>query len=574
MNRREKRSFWVNILIVLLVAAGLIYMIGGPDAIGWSAFGYFTVQANALLGISAAVTASHTRQVLRGKRTQIPGGAEVLRFAAVTEVTFTAIVVLFILAPGAKEGFFHLYRGGNLLFHFLLPVLAAFDYLHLNRNPLPKGAGALLAPAVLPVLYILQSFRRAEDGGLQLIDRYDLFLTDAGVNISAAVGVAAILGAVVLLYWGIGSCRKAPGTGAQEDDGYEILTAREYYNASVLRFLCNTLPLVGLCAATLLTLLTLTGQSDMTFTQMLIFDACNLLYIPLTQYMRGICIGKNGTVINSRLDFFKNIYTAVLLLQWNMFSFFAPTRELWGYCFLFILMSAMLVDSRMVLVNEGLLFGSMVLSWWIVGDRLLPAREENFLPAMVLRVTAILLAFAMIYMLVRLIEKHILSAMDTASNIDPLTHAMTRRRMPRILDAAEADFVQKKVAYCIAIFDLDDFKKINDTYGHVAGDKVLYEFGRVLHASIQSEDSIFRYGGEEFLVLFRCPESYAKAACFRIIHRLAALSFPFLPENVHITATAGLAAAKKGDAWEKLVEEADARLYKGKHTGKNRVVSG
>ena len=215
MNKREKCSFWVNVLIALLVAAGLIYMIAGPDAIGWSAFGYFTVQANALLGISAAVSAIYIRQVLHKKRTRMPGGAEVLRFTAVTEVTFTAIVVLFILAPGARKGFFSLYRGGNLLFHFLLPVLAVFDYLHLNRNPLPKGADTLLAPAVLPVLYALQSFRRADDGGLQFSDRYDLFLTDGGVNISAAVGVAAIFGAVVLLYRGIGSCRKAPGTDVQ-----------------------------------------------------------------------------------------------------------------------------------------------------------------------------------------------------------------------------------------------------------------------------------------------------------------------------------------------------------------------
>jgi len=128
----------------------------------------------------------------------------------------------------------------------------------------------------------------------------------------------------------------------------------------------------------------------------------------------------------------------------------------------------------------------------------------------------------------------------------------------------------------LVLLDLDDFKQVNDTYGHPAGDAVLRTVGEVLGSGVRQIDLAARYGGEEFVVLV--PESDLKGAA-QLAKRLrlaVSKARTELPDGRLLKVTASLGVAVKGDlaSAEELVAAADEALYEAKRAGKNRVVAG
>jgi diguanylate cyclase (GGDEF)-like protein len=126
----------------------------------------------------------------------------------------------------------------------------------------------------------------------------------------------------------------------------------------------------------------------------------------------------------------------------------------------------------------------------------------------------------------------------------------------------------------LAIGDLDLFKKINDDFGHPAGDAVLEGFARIITSELRAGDEACRYGGEEFALLFRSAgETEAMAALERIRERLQETVWPNHPDR-RVTASFGLAGAgPRRETADKLVAAADAALYAAKQAGRNRVVA-
>jgi two-component system cell cycle response regulator len=126
----------------------------------------------------------------------------------------------------------------------------------------------------------------------------------------------------------------------------------------------------------------------------------------------------------------------------------------------------------------------------------------------------------------------------------------------------------------VVIVDLDHFKQVNDTYGHLAGDAVLREAARRMQNSIRQYDSIGRYGGEEFLILFpgcSATDSYAQAD--RLRKQLGQAEMSVNDQSLRITASFGVTTAMPGEAWteEALIRKADEALYVAKKSGRNRV---
>jgi diguanylate cyclase (GGDEF)-like protein len=124
----------------------------------------------------------------------------------------------------------------------------------------------------------------------------------------------------------------------------------------------------------------------------------------------------------------------------------------------------------------------------------------------------------------------------------------------------------------ITLFDLDNFKDINDTYGHLAGDTILKEIGRVLRGSLRSLDSIGRYGGEEFLVIL--PETdgdSAKVIGERLRRKVEEREFIYDENRIRLTMCGGLAVHREGMDVNGLIKIADDNLYKAKREGKNMV---
>ena len=122
---------------------------------------------------------------------------------------------------------------------------------------------------------------------------------------------------------------------------------------------------------------------------------------------------------------------------------------------------------------------------------------------------------------------------------------------------------------CITIFDIDDFKKINDTYGHLAGDKVLRILSNTIRNNLRKTDLVVRWGGEEFLVILSGIKDEDKA--MELANKLREAIYSTNIENIgHISCSFGVCCGK-GEDFEKLLKIADEALYKAKNNGKNRV---
>jgi two-component system cell cycle response regulator len=126
----------------------------------------------------------------------------------------------------------------------------------------------------------------------------------------------------------------------------------------------------------------------------------------------------------------------------------------------------------------------------------------------------------------------------------------------------------------VAIFDIDHFKSVNDTYGHDAGDIILVEFASTLKHSVRNFDLGVRLGGEEFLVVM--PETdlvHAAAVCERIRASVEHRNFKISAEKaINITCSIGVASLLNNEKEQDMIKRSDSALYRAKQTGRNRVV--
>ncbi len=162
---------------------------------------------------------------------------------------------------------------------------------------------------------------------------------------------------------------------------------------------------------------------------------------------------------------------------------------------------------------------------------------------------------------------------EEEATMDPLTQVANRGSFDKAIEG----WVESDDKFSLAMVDLDDFKKINDTYGHPVGDRVLLGAAQALGKSIRSGDMVARYGGEEFVVLLRnCDLVMAEARLSQILEDLANTRYEYGsgPEKCHIqfTASCGLAVFDSGESVDDIVQRSDQALYEAKKRGKNRVV--
>ena len=156
---------------------------------------------------------------------------------------------------------------------------------------------------------------------------------------------------------------------------------------------------------------------------------------------------------------------------------------------------------------------------------------------------------------------------------DQLTGSLNRRGLDDVFERETARADRRGTPLCIAVLDLDDFKKLNDTYGHIAGDAALKHLVKIVKETLRSMDVIARFGGEEFLILL--PETSIEAASqtmTRLQRELTRHFFMHDNEKVLITFSAGVALRRPHEEQTALVQRADKAMYQAKQTGKNRVV--
>jgi len=175
------------------------------------------------------------------------------------------------------------------------------------------------------------------------------------------------------------------------------------------------------------------------------------------------------------------------------------------------------------------------------------------------------------------LQEDLLSALDASrfeASHDPLTQLLNRAA---IMDIVAKEMVRSRregTSLSVIIADIDYFKRVNDQYGHLAGDAVLREVSRRISNSVRPYDSVGRYGGEEFIIcLPGCQMDESERMAERL--RLAIGDNPISnPEGVfHVTISLGVASAERGNEWsvESIIRAADEALYRAKNRGRNRV---
>jgi len=163
--------------------------------------------------------------------------------------------------------------------------------------------------------------------------------------------------------------------------------------------------------------------------------------------------------------------------------------------------------------------------------------------------------------------------LEAMSRTDPLTQAMNRRGMLEMLQAEMGRFQRTRQTFAVAIGDIDDFKKINDSLGHECGDHALRLVAELMKSRLRRTDDLARWGGEEFLLLLpQTGRAGALEAVEQIRGAIAGRPLRWREREIALTMTFGVGVCGRGDSLDDLLDRVDQALYAGKRAGKNRVV--
>lgn len=164
-----------------------------------------------------------------------------------------------------------------------------------------------------------------------------------------------------------------------------------------------------------------------------------------------------------------------------------------------------------------------------------------------------------------------IKTLEESSSLDALTKVFNRRALDNYLKSiCEKGNLQHEMH--LLMLDIDDFKTINDTYGHVAGDKVLIFIANLLRKTLRDGDKVFRYGGEEFVVILnRIDEDVCQQIAGRLLKLVSSNNLIYKGTTLNVTISIGATVYYDGDTPENLLERADAALYESKSAGKNQI---
>lgn len=226
------------------------------------------------------------------------------------------------------------------------------------------------------------------------------------------------------------------------------------------------------------------------------------------------------------------------------------------------------------LLNIGIMLAARIYCYASVSVYTLPTEIARIISCFnMIMSDLVLLIFAIVFICeirtraALLEEKNI--ELNFLANYDRLTNLRNRHSMIGLFKEYETD----TKPYCVILGDIDDFKRINDTYGHAAGDEVLKRVSAIILKNTGDDGVVCRWGGEEILIIL----NGANDKCYDIMERIRLgiqnMSFTFERREIRVTMTFGFTDYGEAMSVEKLISIADARLYKGKKNGKNQTVT-
>ena len=166
-----------------------------------------------------------------------------------------------------------------------------------------------------------------------------------------------------------------------------------------------------------------------------------------------------------------------------------------------------------------------------------------------------------------------LTRTKTENMRDHLTGLLARKAFSDEMKRVESAYERIKTQYAVIFFDLDHFKKLNDTYGHECGDVVLSTFGKILNKSVRDHDLVGRYGGEEFVAIIHFNLNRELLQFLKRIKTIVTEnSFLYKDKKIKVTFSAGVAIRSNYNTYENALQKADVLLYQAKENGRNKIV--
>jgi len=214
------------------------------------------------------------------------------------------------------------------------------------------------------------------------------------------------------------------------------------------------------------------------------------------------------------------------------------------------------------------------LDWYLLVDKRETEALDRIRQSLYLNLAiCTMITLVVLSLLGAMVRRHQANA-EALATLHSLTGLPNRRSFDLLAGQALIEAQRDSAPLVALLIDLDHFKALNDTHGHLAGDEVLRQFANVLQGSLRQSDILCRWGGEEFIVLLRETEGrQAIEVAEKIRRRTEQLIFSYADQPLRLTVSIGLSGLQRGDSLHALLTRADHALYRAKQGGRNRVCS-
>jgi diguanylate cyclase (GGDEF)-like protein len=162
--------------------------------------------------------------------------------------------------------------------------------------------------------------------------------------------------------------------------------------------------------------------------------------------------------------------------------------------------------------------------------------------------------------------------LEEMATTDKLTGLLNRQVMDSLFDQISNTQKRQGTPLSVMITDVDHFKQVNDRFGHLTGDRMLEAISELLRSNTREADALFRWGGEEFLILLpNCDLEHARGIAEKIRQAVTKVKLPSERGDVKVTLSFGLAQQREDESQNSFLSRADSALYEAKRAGRNRV---
>ncbi|MBU0808991.1 sensor domain-containing diguanylate cyclase [Pseudomonas spirodelae] len=212
------------------------------------------------------------------------------------------------------------------------------------------------------------------------------------------------------------------------------------------------------------------------------------------------------------------------------------------------------------------------LNWYLFVDTHEDGAVAGIRQSLYINLLICLVITALIITLVNVALRRYQRRISALATTDQLTELPNRRGFNLLANQAMQEARRNQSALCVLMLDLDNFKQLNDSQGHMAGDEMLRRFASHLRNTVRKSDIICRWGGEEFILLLKdtTPEQ-ARELAEKIIQQTEQSSIRFNDVDLQITTSIGLAHLQADESLEQVITRADRALYRAKQSGRNRL---